>query len=37
MQEEIWKDILDYECMYQISNYGTRKSLRGFKWKYQNI
>ena len=27
--EEIWKDIPDYEGLYQISNFGRVKSLRG--------
>ena len=25
--EEIWKDIPDYEGLYQVSNYGNVKSL----------
>lgn len=27
MEEEIWKDIKDYEGLYQVSNYGRVKSL----------
>ena len=27
MKDEIWKDIVDYENLYQISNYGNVKSL----------
>lgn len=27
MQKEIWKDIPDYEGLYQVSNYGRVKSL----------
>ena len=28
MNEEIWKDIKDYEGLYQVSNYGRIKSLK---------
>lgn len=28
MQEEIWKDIKDYEGIYQVSNKGRVKGLR---------
>ena len=28
--EEIWKDVIGYEGLYQISNYGNIKSLK--KW-----
>lgn len=27
MEEEIWKDIPEYEGLYQVSNYGRVKSL----------
>lgn len=30
MQDEIWKDIKDYEGLYQVSNYGRIKSLKGW-------
>lgn len=33
IQEEIWKDIEDYECHYQISNLGRFKSLKCGKEK----
>lgn len=35
MTEEIWKDILNYEGLYQISNLGNVKSL-GNKHKHKN-
>lgn len=28
MNKEVWKDIKDYEGLYQISNYGRVKSLK---------
>lgn len=28
MQNEIWKDVIDYEGLYQISNYGKVKSMK---------
>ena len=35
MNNEVWKDIKDYEGLYQISNYGRIKSLeRKTKYKY---
>lgn len=38
MQEEIWKDILGYEGIYQISNFGRVKSLeRKVKGGMNNI
>ena len=33
MINEIWKDIKDFEGLYQISNYGRVKSL---KWNHSN-
>ena len=30
MQEEIWKDVVGYECSYQVSNLGR---IRSWKWK----
>ena len=30
MGEEIWKDIKDYEGLYQVSNYGRVRSLNRF-------
>ena len=45
MQKEIWKDIKEYEGLYQISNFGRVKSLkrkvyagRGrMRWQYEKI
>lgn len=37
MDEEIWKDILGYEGMYQISNFGRVKSLRYHRSKKQKV
>ena len=31
MEKEIWKDITNYEGLYQISNFGRIKSLRADK------
>lgn len=31
---EIWKDIIGYEGLYQVSNYGRVKSLIG---RYKNV
>lgn len=37
MVEEVWKDIPDYEGLYQISNYGRVKSLpRQYKKRFIN-
>ena len=33
MQEEIWKDVIDYEGIYQVSNLGNVKSLKFNKEK----
>lgn len=30
MEEEIWKDIPDYEGLYQVSNFGNIKSLKRY-------
>ena len=30
--EEIWKDIVNYEGQYQVSNYGRCKSLARMNW-----
>lgn len=35
--DEIWKDIVGYEGLYQVSNYGEIKSLRKNKKIYQSI
>ena len=37
--EEIWRDIKDYEGLYQVSNIvdccnGKRNKTNGFKWEY---
>lgn len=32
MEEEIWKDIKDYEGLYQVSNLGRIKSLEIYVW-----
>ena len=45
MEKEIWKDIKEYEGLYQISNFGRVKSLkrkvyagRGrMRWQYEKI
>lgn len=36
MQEEIWKDIPNYEGMYQVSNLGNVKSLNRFSTRNGN-
>lgn len=36
-QIEIWKDILEYEGLYQISNHGRVKRLVGWKCSYERI
>ncbi|MFF2529747.1 NUMOD4 domain-containing protein [Brevibacillus sp. NPDC058079] len=37
-QEEIWKDVLDYEGLYQVSSYGKINSLaNGFTRKEKTI
>ena len=43
-EKEIYKDIIGYENMYQISNYGKIKSLERkapcrncYKWKYKEV
>ena len=35
--KEIWKDIKDYEGLYQISNYGRIKSLSRKVFRYNHI
>ena len=40
MKGEIWKDVKDYEGLYQVSNMGRVKSLERMKWNgrgYQKI
>lgn len=38
MNKEIWKDIPDYEGLYQVSNLGRVKSLKKYVWNgYKNI
>ena len=34
--KEIWKDIKGYESLYQISNVGKVKKIKGFIWKYKD-
>lgn len=37
---EIWKDVIGYENMYQVSNFGNVKSLKRKKWNgygYQEV
>lgn len=37
---EIWKDVIGYENMYQVSNFGNIKSLKRKKWNgydYQDV
>lgn len=34
MKDEIFKDITDYEGLYQISNLGRLKTYKGYKWKH---
>ena len=36
-ENEIWKDIPNYEGLYQISNYGRIKSLYNYKRNGTNI
>lgn len=31
MEKEIWKDVVGYEGLYQVSNFGRIKSLPKFK------
>ena len=38
MNKEIWKDIPNYEGLYQVSNLGRVKSLKRYVWNgYKNI
>jgi hypothetical protein len=37
MQNEIWKDIPDYEGLYQASNFGHIKSLNFHRYGYEKI
>lgn len=37
MDKEIWKDIKDYEGLYQVSNFGRIKSLNGYGHKKEII
>ena len=37
MKEEIWKDINNYEGLYQVSSFGSVKSMNtngGYIWRY---
>ena len=41
MENEVWKDVVGYEGLYQVSNLGRVKSLKnkiksayGYKWEY---
>lgn len=33
MQEEVWKDVIGFEGLYQISNYGKVKALCVLKYR----
>ena len=37
MEEEIWKDIKDFEGLYQVSNLGRVKYVGDFKFHRKNI
>ena len=36
-EKEIWKDVIGYEGLYQISNYGNVKSLQRLRWNGKNM
>ena len=37
MENEIWRDILEYEGLYQVSNFGRVKNLNNFHTKGEKI